>query len=179
MHSMNYEGIWQHILSAAAQHAGTRQPCPNVMPRATFPLSSHHCESLWADLSWNPHLCQPLPKKLESTSKWAWDVFQPEVWLLAPRTHSTRWLADLGLWFSCHGLEQLMEVRPVSLWVPARFVQRWQPLALLHVTDWMRGERIRHHSLTKQQPVTWPQSLESSSAKPRQLNLTTAHTRRQ
>lgn len=49
MHSMKYEGIWQHILSAAAQHAGTRQPSPNVMPRATFLLS---ITPVWISLSW-------------------------------------------------------------------------------------------------------------------------------
>lgn len=71
MHSMKYEGIWQHILSAAAQHAGTRQPCPNVMPWATFLLS---ITPVWISLSW----FIMKPSSLSASAKKSWSQHQSE-----------------------------------------------------------------------------------------------------
>ncbi len=53
--------VWP-VLSVNSQHAGTQQPCRQSCqgPRSSSP--SHQCESPWADLSWSPHLFQPLPK---------------------------------------------------------------------------------------------------------------------
>lgn len=78
-------------------------------------------------------------------------------------------LAYLGLWFPRHGLEQLVEVRPVALGVPTGLVQRRQPLALLHVVHWRRGKTESNQTAGR---------YTTARTKPRRLNLATALTSR-
>lgn len=105
------------------------------MPNPTFPLS---LTSLWISL-WDtvsPCRFQLLPKtkvcvNLEVSQRWG---FSQSFGLFI--TYSTRWLAYLGLRLPRHGFEQLMEMWPVALGVPARFVQRRQSLAVFHIANW-------------------------------------------
>lgn len=157
MRSMRRVGctVWP-VSSVNSQHAGTQQACWESCqgPRSFSP--SHQCESPWADLSWNPHLFQPLPKTRVGVNL---KVSLRRCSARGLSEQGTRWPAYLWLLFACHGLDQLEEVRPVALGVPAGFVQWRQPLALLHVVHCRRGKRIRRHSLTRQPAATWPHSL--------------------
>ena len=95
-----------------------------VMPRATFLLS---ITPVWISLSW-------VIVKLSSLSASA----KTKVWVnlkaMSEMSFSqtagcrllwyTRWRAYLWLWFPRHGFQQLVEVGPVALGVPAWFVQQ-------------------------------------------------------
>lgn len=124
------------------------------------------------------------PASAKNSSQLQSDI-QPSVW---PGFFFCEfdWLVYLGLWFPCHGLEQLVEVWPVALRIPSRLVQWRQPLAVLRVIHWKTGRTLKCKWAGTQTPAEPQQSpartqrvcvktLITSSASVAQVNKTSTH----